>query len=172
MVFTDDEMKTLWRHVGECECIDMVLIQCYSGWRPGELVDLKLENINLSDGVMKGGSKTDAGIDRVIPIHPRIRQLMIKYSYLANHDRRQNLFTITKYKSYHTEFQNLMKTLGMDTTHRPHDCRKHFVSMAKRYGVDEYAIKKIVGHAISDITEKIYTQRDPNWLRTEIEKIV
>jgi len=46
-----------------------------------------------------------------------------------------------------------------------------FVTMAKKYGVDEYAIKYMVGHKISDITEKVYTQREYEWLKTEIEKI-
>lgn len=27
-----------------------------------------------------------------------------------------------------------------------------------------------IGHAISDITEKFYTQREINWLKLEIEK--
>ena len=42
---------------------------------------------------------------------------------------------------------------------------------AKKYNVDEYAIKYIVGHEISDITEKVYTQRETEWLKSEIEKI-
>ena len=41
----------------------------------------------------------------------------------------------------------------------------------KKYGVDEYAIKYMVGHKISDITEKVYTQREFEWLKDEIEKI-
>ena len=43
--------------------------------------------------------------------------------------------------------------------------------MAKKYGVDEYAIKYMVGHKIADITEKVYTQREFDWLKTEIEKL-
>ena len=31
----------------------------------------------------------------------------------------------------------------------------------KKYKVDEYAIKYMVGHEIQDITEKVYTKRDP-----------
>ena len=49
--------------------------------------------------------------------------------------------------------------------------RKDIVFSAKRYGVDEYAIKYMVGHKISDITEKVYTRREFAWLREEIEKI-
>lgn len=61
--------------------------------------------------------------------------------------------------------------MGLNPEHRAHDGRVHFVTQAKRYGVDEYAIKYIVGHSISDITESVYTKRDLNWLMTEIEKI-
>ena len=43
--------------------------------------------------------------------------------------------------------------------------------MAKKYKVDEYAIKYMVGHQITDITEKVYTRREFAWLREEIEKI-
>lgn len=43
--------------------------------------------------------------------------------------------------------------------------------LSKKYNVDEYAIKYIVGHAITDITEKVYTKREFDWLRSEIEKI-
>ena len=44
-----------------------------------------------------------------------------------------------------------------------------FVTTAKKYGVDEYAIKYMVGHVISDITEKVYTKRELDWLKTEID---
>lgn len=43
--------------------------------------------------------------------------------------------------------------------------------MAKKAEVDQYAIKYIVGHKIDDITERVYTQREPEWLKSEIEKI-
>ena len=56
--------------------------------------------------------------------------------------------------------------------HRAHNPRVHFVTQAKKYGVDEYAIKYIVRHQIADITEKVYTKRDIGWLQSEIEKIV
>ena len=47
----------------------------------------------------------------------------------------------------------------------------HFITAAKKYHVDEYAIKYIVGHSIQDVTERIYTKREIDWLRNEIEKI-
>ena len=172
MPFTDEEMNILWNHAGESECIDMILVQSYSGWRPGELVELRLENINLTEGTFTGGSKTEAGMNRTVPIHHRIAAIVERKYNEALSTGRATLFRMTDYKAYHTEFGNVMKTLDLSPNHRPHDCRKHFVTLAKRYNVDEYAIKRIVGHRISDITEAVYTQRDPDWLRKEIEKIV
>ena len=43
--------------------------------------------------------------------------------------------------------------------------------MRQKAGVDEYVIKLLVGHKITDITESTYTKRDIEWLRTELEKI-
>jgi hypothetical protein len=43
--------------------------------------------------------------------------------------------------------------------------------LAKEARVDEYAIKYMVGHKISDITESVYTSRSLEWFLQEIEKI-
>lgn len=46
---------------------------------------------------------------------------------------------------------------------------EHLVS--EKAKVNEYALKRLVGHHISDITENVYTDRPISWLREEIEKI-
>ena len=43
--------------------------------------------------------------------------------------------------------------------------------MCKKYNVEEYALKYIVGHKITDITERVYTDRDIEWLKEEISKV-
>lgn len=63
------------------------------------------------------------------------------------------------------------RVLHLNEDRRPHDGRTRFVTSAKKYKVDEYAIKYMVGHAITDITEKVYTKRETKWLQEEIEKI-
>ena len=180
--FTDEEINLLWEHVDDKEYIDIILIQCYSGWRPQELGLIELSNVDLTNMTFKGGMKTAAGIDRVVPIHSRIQPLVIKRykeaeslnsKYLFNcvnaSTHKKNIkFTYDRYKK---RFDMIRDELKLDSDHRPHDGRKHFVTMAKKYGIDEYAIKYIVGHSISDITEKVYTQREFDWLKQEIEKI-
>ena len=56
-------------------------------------------------------------------------------------------------------------------TQRPHETPHTFITKAKACNVDEYILKLIVGHAIDDITEKVYTHRTIDQLRAEMEKI-
>ena len=44
----------------------------YSGFRIGELLDIKLENIDLINRTITGGIKTDAEKNRLVPIHGKI----------------------------------------------------------------------------------------------------
>lgn len=60
------------------EFVDWILIQCYMGWRPQELAKLRIDDVNLSEQYITGGMKTDAGKNRVVPIHPRIKSLVQK----------------------------------------------------------------------------------------------
>jgi len=182
IAFTDEEMKLLWEHVNDKQYVDAILIQCYSGWRPQELGLLELENVDLEEWTFKGGMKTEAGTDRVVPIHSKIRDLVVrKYKeakalgskYLFNNtdpssNRKDIRFT---YNRYQKGFARVRDELKLNPDHRPHDGRTHFVTSAKKYGFDEYAIKYIVGHKISDLTEKVYTKREFDWLKEEIEKI-
>ena len=183
IAFTDEEMDLLWANISNKQGIDILLIQCYSGWRPQELGLLELKDVDLENWTFRGGMKTDAGENRVVPIHSRIQDLVLrKYQeaealgspYLLNwadpNNRNRKNLKLT-YARYQKAFERIRDELKLNPNHRPHDGRTHFVTMAKRYGVDEYAIKYMVGHKISDITEKVYTRREFAWLREEIEKI-
>ena len=183
IAFTDEEMDLLWANISNKQGIDILLIQCYSGWRPQELGLLELKDVDLENWTFRGGMKTDAGENRVVPIHSRIQDLVLrKYQeaealgspYLLNwtdpNNRNKKNLKLT-YARYQKAFERIRDELKLNPNHRPHDGRTHFVTMAKRYGVDEYAIKYMVGHKISDITEKVYTRREFAWLREEIEKI-
>lgn len=181
--FTDDEIELLWENLGKISGIDILLIQCYSGWRPQELGLLEMKNVDLENWTFQGGIKTDAGTDRVVPIHTRIQPLVLaKYkeaqdlespyllNWVASNSRKKKNTKLT-YARYQKAFEQIIERLRMNVEHRPHDGRKHFVTAAKKYEVDEYAIKYLVGHKISDITEKVYTEREFKWLKDEIEKI-
>ena len=55
--FTDEEMELLWNHVDDKNYADLVIIQCYGGWRPQELGLIELENVDLDKWIMVVGIK-------------------------------------------------------------------------------------------------------------------
>lgn len=166
--FTEDEINTLWDNI-KYPCVDMVLIGIYSGWRPQELAILKKSDIDLENRVMFGGMKTDAGRNRYVPIHNKIYDLVkARYDNCSNTLFEEEAGDLT-YDKYRTRFKNVMRRLKMN--HTPHETRHTFITLGKAAGMDEYVIKLIVGHAIEDVTEKIYTHRTIEQLREEIHKI-
>lgn len=181
IIFSKDEMKTLWDNVGKVKFVDWILIQCYMGWRPQELATLRLDEINMQDWYMQAGMKTDAGKQRIVPIHTIIRELVQKNydfamsigsEYLLN-DKGQTHCGSWKmtYDKYAKRFEKVIKELNLNPEHRPHDPRMTFITMAKKAEIADAAIKKMAGHKIQDITESVYTYRDIEWLKQDIEKI-
>lgn len=179
IAFSSEELDKLWANVGTIPYADIMLIQCYSGWRPQELLQLEINRIDIENWYFTGGMKTNAGFNRTVPIHPRIRELIkTRYDeainagskYLFN-IRKKSSFVKIKYDCYKANFQKAIKDLALDPNHRPHDGRCTFVTLAKNSNIDEYALKYMVGHSIKDITEKIYTSRNKEWLMEEIQKI-
>lgn len=184
MSFTDTEISKLWKAVGIVPEVDSMLVQCYMGWRPQELCLLRIEDVNLDKNYIVGGLKTEAGKGRIVPIHPCIKPIIEKKIAIAKSLGSEYLFNVKlvtktgkesmihmQYAKYRKCFNSILEELKLNPEHRPHDPRKHFVTMAKKNEMDEYAIKRIVGHRIDDITEAVYTDRDPEWLYQEVCKI-
>lgn len=175
--FSQEEIFLLWDNLDNIAFADMILIGIYSGWRPQELAILKVADIDIKVGTMLGGLKTDAGKNRIVPIHPLIRPLIENRMKEATSMQSEFLFndangqqgTYMTYDKYRKRFEKVMKYLKL--THRPHETRHTFITKAKACNVDEYILKLIVGHAIDDITEKVYTHRTIDQLRAEMEKI-
>lgn len=168
--FSEDDLNIIWDN-SDLYYASILLIQCYMGWRPQELGLIRTENVNINEGWIIGGMKTESGKDRKVPIHPAIIPI-VKYHYSKGGEY---LLTgingdFLTYNAYRKGFNKLMHDLKIPD-HNPHDGRKQFVTMCKKYNVDEYAIKRMVGHKIDDITEAVYTDRDIEWLKSEIEKI-
>lgn len=70
--FENDELEILWKNQ-EDPVVEMLLIICYSGFRISEYIDLE---VNWNENYLKGGLKTDAGRNRIVPIHSAILPLV------------------------------------------------------------------------------------------------
>jgi integrase len=168
--FTTKEIEKLWKCIDLYDNVDTILIMIYSGLRPGELVSMKTENIDLEKRVMIGGIKTAAGKDRVIPINIKIAMLVSKRMALGN------LYLISdnngkklSYDRYYDWWKITLNQLVM--THRPHDCRHTFATLMSNAKADTISLQKIIGHASYNTTANTYTHKDISELVKAIDMI-
>ena len=163
--FSDQELQALWRNMDDPE-VQLILIMCYSGWRIGEVPKL---DINLEEKYYQGGSKTKAGKDRVVPIHPAV------YDFVRSKVESQGKLLMYTQK-YHRDkfFYPTLERLGItgNPKHTPHDCRHTFSTLCEKYNVRENDRKRMLGHSFGgDVTNAVYGHRTLEELRIEIEKI-
>jgi integrase len=167
-VYTDEEIKLLWEHREE-ENARILLILMYTGLRVGELLNISREDIHFDEQYMIGGLKTEAGRDRIIPIHSKIMPLITKqlgdnkWMIQARHGGQRHYNVLLN--------QNIkfMSKYGLD--HKFHDTRKTAISLMHTAGIPMETVKIIVGHAGDNVTEKIYLYKNPNELVKEINRI-
>lgn len=174
ITYSRQEMNILWNNTS-IPLVNAILLQCYTGFRPQELCKIKLEDVNINERYIVGGMKTEAGKNRTVPLCDTAMKLVNKLMYMSElldceYLVCDNAGKHMTYNKYYHRFENIMKEIGIEG-HKPHDPRKTFVTMCKDKDVDEYAIKRIVGHKIEDITESIYTDRKLDWLLEEVKKI-
>lgn len=169
--FSKKEIERLFEVEPDIDFVDTILIMIFTGLRIGELLTIENANVDLDNNTIKGGIKTDAGKNRIVPINHKIIDLVAHrkaqaHKYLIVNAKGQKM----KYDNYYREkFQPIMEQLGMN--HKPHDCRHTFATLLNNANANPTAIKKIIGHSSFETTEKIYTHKDIEELRKAIELI-
>lgn len=162
--FTENEIAQL-RTISYTEpYADVILILIYTGWRIGELLTMDCSDISIADGTMRGGSKTEAGKNRIVPIHESIKPYIQKY--IA--DRQTGKFLSgMSYSKFSGIFKDICARLG--APHTIHDTRHTFATRADNFGMNKVSIQRLMGHASKDVTDKVYTHKDLEQLRKAID---
>lgn len=155
--FTDKEISLLWNNRNEI--IDLVLINIYTGIRPGEFFAIS----KVEDNYFITGSKTEAGKNRVIPLNNKIKDIFHKtykngiLREIKNEDR------------YYHRYKSKMAEIGLNNT--PYSARHTFASLTHRAGANELITKVIMGHKSNDITKDVYTHKNIEDLIKEVNLI-
>lgn len=169
--FSDLEIKAIEELAKTDEWANTILILIYTGMRIGELLSLTKFNIDVDNMLIIGGSKTEAGKNRIIPIHSKIQEYIMYWynknsSYLINKNGEK--IRPDYYRKY-LYYPTLEKAGVRKLT--PHSTRHTFASLMARANVDPVYIQKIIGHADYSTTANIYTHLDIQELKKAIEKI-
>lgn len=159
--FTESEIKKVWKYK-DIPNMDLVLLLLYTGFRIGEFSDLLIENIDLEEDTITGGAKTKAGKNRKVPIHPKIREMLI-----SRIDGRSNgkLFKIGD-KSIREKFKACMNELGLN--HSPHECRHTVETRLDNAGGNRKCIDLILGHTSNGTGQRVYNHKTIEQLKETI----
>lgn len=154
MSFTNEEFLKVWNMETSLKA-DITKLLFFTGFRIKELLELKNADINLEEGYVRGGSKTEAGIDRIVPISKHISHLIEKYydpskEFLFEQKNNKPLPYVTYYVWFVKNVEN----------HVIHDARHTFISMISDTEANKVSIQRIVGHASQGVTDKVYTHKN------------
>ncbi len=140
---------------------DAVLAMVYTGFRIEEFLTLTNFSVNLQDGTITGGLKTEAGRNRVVPIHPKIRPY-IEAWMARNGDALVCGEGGKRLKQKYFREQCYYPALEAAGVRKltPHATRHTFASRLAAAGVDPVKIQKLMGHADYSVTANTYTHVD------------
>lgn len=166
-IFTKKEIEVLWKNL-EIKNVYLILILIYTGMRVGELLNLKVADVDLGNKVIYiRKSKTDAGV-RTIPIPDKVLSL---FTDNICYENEYFIFTKTfnqmSYMSFRYIFESILRKVGLQK-HTIHDTRHTFATMLNNADANSTSIIKLIGHSDFSTTENIYTHKDIEELRKAI----
>lgn len=171
--FPDKDIRTLFHHDDD-RIAKSSLILAYTGFRINEFLSLKKkENVHLKEGYLVGGSKTEAGKNRIVPIHflimPYIEYFMEEFKdseWLFSRAGEQ--VTPDYYRKYY--HGPLVERLGL-SPYNPHSFRHTFATKMRKAKLDSKTIESVFGHTDARFTDERYVDLSADYLIQEVNKI-
>lgn len=167
--FSIQEIRRLWRYVGRISNVDLVLVLIYTGMRVSEFLRVCIDtDCFLEDRYfIVRESKTEAGRNRVIPIHKDILPFFrsrAKYKKLAVTSKGHDFKT---YPNFRREFAKVMEQVNMQ--HNIHETRHTCATLLDSVDANKNSIKRILGHAGGNITDAVYIHKQVSDLIVAID---
>lgn len=179
--FSDDEIKILLENDND-DTVKIILILIYTGFRPSEFFNLEIKNIDIEKRFIRGGAKTDAGRNRIVPISPKI-QNYVKYFYSKAKLKGQkyllvnsigNKLDINNFRNRY--FYKTLENLGIledenDRHLTPYSTRHTFATLCDRADIDDNLLIKMMGHTTKKTTDKFYIHKTEEDMQNAIGMI-
>lgn len=171
---TDDEIKGIKDRIGKDRYAEYIYCLCYMGFRPGEMLKLKKNQV-YTETVDKetvyyviGGGKTEAGTDRIVIIPEQIRDIILDRLFVPGTDYVFPLYIFHRYKKHFIEFREMShnylnnyvfkpvtQTLGI-TGKVPYSARHSYANKLKKAAGDNKDKAELIGHTDYDFTQHRY----------------
>ena len=153
----------------------IVMMMLFTGTRISEITGIKYSKVYPYYEIpyMIGGIKTEAGKDRIIPIHSEILEY-VRYFYRMGSSNREYLLINSKggkmeasnFRRRH--YYPLLEALDIEKK-SPHSTRHTYTTMLHASGAKQENIIKLVGHTDFKTTQEHYIHQTINELKNTIE---
>ena len=177
---TDLELKKVEKVIGKVKFADFIYFMCYTGLRITEFLELSKFQVHIKNGVcaLYGGIKTDAGKNKIVPVHHKIMPIL-DYWMAKNGDVIFCKDDGTPYTvNYFREkcFYPAMEQMGIEKNenpHRltPHATRRTFATLLSKAGVREEDFIAMMGHADFKVDIESYIYQSAEKLQPGIERL-
>jgi integrase len=151
---------------------DCVLMMCYTGFRIAEFLGLTRFSYNGEDDTLTGGMKTEAGENRVVPLHPKIKPYLMKWIEKGG----QTIICQDNGRPYTTKrfreecYKPCVAALPIRPL-MPHECRHTFASLLDSVDGSDKAKAMILGHSDYKISKDVYIHKTLPDLRSIINRL-
>lgn len=159
--FSADELKIIKRSIGKVLYADYIYCACYLGFRPSAFLQIDVKDYDRKQKAITGGIKTEAGINRIVTISPKIQSII---NDLAENKIAGALFSKTdgsffRLKDFREAFYVALSEMGIDNPvdesgrHRltPHACRHTFATFLKRVKAPDKDKLELIGHTSEEM---------------------
>lgn len=155
------------------EYADLILIMCYTGYRISEFLGLTKFNYNKEQQVFSGGgNKTEAGRNKIVPIHPKISP------YIEKHLQKdgETIFCKADGKPFLTKnfrdrvYYPTIEKIGIRPL-SPHATRRTFATRAAAAGIRPEDLIRMMGHTDYKIDTESYIKQESKTLLNAIALI-
>lgn len=145
-----------------------IVMMCYCGTRPSEFLAILKADVKLkSRYFVVRDSKTEAGRNRMVPIS---RKVIGYYEWWLAQDGRTLVAVDGKQVSYSRFLKLFYRVCDIARCkHKPHECRHTCATWLDDKGANKLSIKRILGHATTDITDGVYTHKSLAQLKKAID---
>ena len=174
--FTDIQLEKLRQNIGIIPYADYIFAMCYLNFRISEFLELTVDSYHISETgipVFIGGKKTEAGTDRLVPIHKKIQPIV--QSCIEKHgetvfcDEDGRALTSDRFRKQC--FYPAIQTLGFPDDLTPHSCRRTFSTRMSAAGARQEDIIALMGHTNFDVDINHYINQETETLYNAIMKM-
>lgn len=160
--FTPEEIEKIKNACGKVPQADMIYCMIYTGFRPSEMFALTDKSYDPVNKTLMGGSKTEAGKNRIVTLSPKIQPI------IAEAAKKEGYLFANKGKkwtqpAFADAFIRALDQAGIDNPiirqtgagasrkYTPHSCRHTFATLMKRVDGGLKDKQSLIGHASANM---------------------